>query len=192
MKNEPSDLSLNKDGKEVYLDNLQLIKTIGKTVRKAEKKYVLSAGCQEERRKRKQVFYPLESIVPTASSWMEFKSGWVYIGHMWFVGFRMNLSKLFKRNETNGDDAISRQSNTHTIVALLVINENASLPPKESIGNDKGRSTSKCKAITPTDRETIQLQKPSQSSYSEPELLYLTSDTVIWPRLCSPVEMLSA
>ncbi|KAL2746890.1 hypothetical protein V1477_005260 [Vespula maculifrons] len=79
-----------------------------------------------------------------------------------------------------------------TQVALLVINENASLPPKESIGNDKGRSTSKCKAITPTDRETIQLQKPSQSSYSEPELLYLTSDTVIWPRLCSPVEMLSA
>ncbi|KAL2746889.1 hypothetical protein V1477_005259 [Vespula maculifrons] len=77
MKNEPSDLSLSKDGKEVYLDNLQLIKTIGKTVRKAEKKYVLSAGCQGERRKRKQVFYPLESIVPTASSWMEFKSGWV-------------------------------------------------------------------------------------------------------------------
>ncbi|KAL2725403.1 hypothetical protein V1478_008076 [Vespula squamosa] len=76
-------------------------------------------------------------------------------------------------------------------VALLVINENAPLPPKESIENDKGRSTSKCKAITPTDRETIQRQKPSQSSYSEPELLYLTSDTVIWPRLCSPVEMLS-
>ncbi|KAF7407466.1 hypothetical protein HZH66_002003 [Vespula vulgaris] len=68
MKNEPSDLSLSKDGKEVYLDNLQLIKTIGKTVR----------SCQGERRKRKQVFYPLESIVPTASSWMEFKSGWVY------------------------------------------------------------------------------------------------------------------
>ncbi|KAL2725404.1 hypothetical protein V1478_008077 [Vespula squamosa] len=34
---------------EVYLDNLQLIKTIGeRDVRKAEKKYVLSAGCQKE------------------------------------------------------------------------------------------------------------------------------------------------
>ncbi|KAF7413749.1 hypothetical protein HZH68_002238 [Vespula germanica] len=138
MKNEPSDLSLSKDGKEVYLDNLQLIKTIGKTVRSKylSRRYKKEKNCEKEKYK----------------------------------------------NECGGREK----------VALLVINENASLPPKESIGNDKGRSTSKCKAITPTDRETIQLQKPSQSSYSEPELLYLTSDTVIWPRLCSPVEMLSA